>query len=479
MTTGNISELSSMIQATASQLLQTNASKSSDASFSMMMNQAGSSNEQSRQMQDNAGVNSSKQTEKYSDNGGSARSVNETGKAREKLEKTAKATKDPDQSEIDEKVTQAGEKVIDTIKEELSVEDEDVQNAMEALSMSMADLLDPVKLQQLFTELSPAEDSMALLTDEGLYSQFTQLTEMVEIITDEIKEELGITDEQFQIALEQLKAGEEAASETERFDTEAIQDMGTVSNEELKDTETVETANTTDKADSKEKLSANDEDVKAEVEHRVSSRRERVSERKEAGQNNTSGDGSLSNTDPGINQNIEQVDTVSDADIVSYSGMRQTNEIARQIVSQIQMRVTQETTSLEMELNPASLGRVALTIEAKNGVVTAAFAAQNEAVKAAIEGQIQLLQENLEKQGVKVEAVEVTIASHEFEQNLNKGNEQNQQRDEAQKTQAVAGRRHRINLSLEEDGDEEEMTEEETIARDMMIKNGNTVDFMA
>ena len=41
-----------------------------------------------------------------------------------------------------------------------------------------------------------------------------------------------------------------------------------------------------------------------------------------------------------------------------------------------------------MVLNPASLGHVALNIEAKNGVITAAFTAQNEAVRAVIENQM-------------------------------------------------------------------------------------------
>ena len=57
--------------------------------------------------------------------------------------------------------------------------------------------------------------------------------------------------------------------------------------------------------------------------------------------------------------------------------------------------------------------------------------AQNEAVKEAIESQVTQLKETLESQGVKVEAIEVTVGSREFNQNLdenNNGEEQHKQK---------------------------------------------------
>ena len=72
-------------------------------------------------------------------------------------------------------------------------------------------------------------------------------------------------------------------------------------------------------------------------------------------------------------------------------------------------------TQMEMELHPASLGNVRVQVAAKDGVITANFTTENESVKAALETQVVTLKNQLEEQGIKVEAVEVTVSSNAFE----------------------------------------------------------------
>lgn len=86
------------------------------------------------------------------------------------------------------------------------------------------------------------------------------------------------------------------------------------------------------------------------------------------------------------------------------------------------------------------------------------------------------LKENFAEQGVKVEAIEVTVQTHQFEQNL----EQGRDRGSNQENEAGVGRKRtrRINLN-EAFAEEEPQTEEDRIAADMMSANGNTVDFTA
>jgi len=82
---------------------------------------------------------------------------------------------------------------------------------------------------------------------------------------------------------------------------------------------------------------------------------------------------------------------------------------------------------------------------------------------------------NLNQAGVKVDSVEVTIASHGFERNLEQdANSKKQQEDAEPKTT-----RHRnINLNgLDELSGL--MTEEETLVAKMMAEQGNSVDFTA
>ena len=56
-------------------------------------------------------------------------------------------------------------------------------------------------------------------------------------------------------------------------------------------------------------------------------------------------------------------------------------------------------TSMEIALNPASLGSVNLHVSSKGGVISAQLYAQDEAVRAALESQVAALKESLEATG--------------------------------------------------------------------------------
>jgi len=129
---------------------------------------------------------------------------------------------------------------------------------------------------------------------------------------------------------------------------------------------------------------------------------------------------------------------------------------------------------MELQLHPASLGNLRIQIAAKEGVITATFTTENETVRAALESQLITLKENFEQQGVKVEAVEVTVASHAFEQNLNGDESHAGEQAEPEKKRGA----RRISLSeLTADGLEEELSDEDRIVAEMMKENGNTVDY--
>ncbi len=131
----------------------------------------------------------------------------------------------------------------------------------------------------------------------------------------------------------------------------------------------------------------------------------------------------------------------------------------------------------QMQLNPENLGKVYVNISSKEGVIHAQLAASNEAVRAALETQVADLRQNLNQAGVKVDAVEVTVASHEFEKNLEQNQESEKQQGERQQEQS-GGRRRNLNLSSL-DGLSGLMTEEETLAAQMMRENGNSMDVTA
>ena len=86
------------------------------------------------------------------------------------------------------------------------------------------------------------------------------------------------------------------------------------------------------------------------------------------------------------------------------------------------------------------------------------------------------LRQNLTQAGVKVDAIEVTVASHEFERNLEQNGESEKQQGERQE-EKVSHRRNLNSDSLDELSGL--MTEEETLAAQIMRDNGNSVDLTA
>ena len=207
-------------------------------------------------------------------------------------------------------------------------------------------------------------------------------------------------------------------------------------------------------------------------EHASRFSRNEMAENINAGENSVSFDNVTTQTQVNnLGEVVEVVTRYSNADA---------NQILSQVTESIRVDYSADATSLEMQLHPASLGTVNMQVSSTNGVVTAHILVQNEAVKAALEGQLIQLTQAFEEQGQKVEAVEVSVADYDLNQSMN-GQQQNGQNEaERQQKEAfrVSGMRHRINLNDFTEGDEETgITEEEKIARDMMARNGNTVDY--
>ena len=152
-----------------------------------------------------------------------------------------------------------------------------------------------------------------------------------------------------------------------------------------------------------------------------------------------------------------------------------TEDIMNQIMDYMKINLKGDVQELELQLHPASLGNVNVQIASKDGAITAQFTAQNEIVKAAIESQLVQLKEQFTEQGIKVDAVEVTVANYEFQQSFS-GNEK--EAGEEQNNGKKSHRRINLNeLDLEELPDD--MDDSEKIAADMMARSGNTVDYTA
>ena len=150
-----------------------------------------------------------------------------------------------------------------------------------------------------------------------------------------------------------------------------------------------------------------------------------------------------------------------------------TTDIIRQIVDQISIANTTGESVIEMQLNPENLGKLYINVTEKNSEITARIAVSNEAVKNALESQMATLRENLQDANIRVNDVEITIATHEFERNLeqNAGNENGRQGGQQYTHQSS-------NNGGNGSGQNETASDEARLAAQIMRDNGNSVDFM-
>lgn len=151
-----------------------------------------------------------------------------------------------------------------------------------------------------------------------------------------------------------------------------------------------------------------------------------------------------------------------------------TTDIIRQIVDQISIAKTTGESVIEMQLNPENLGKLYINVTERNSEITARIAVSNETVKNALESQMAALRENLQDANIRVNDVEITIATHEFERNLeqNAGNENGRQDGQQFTHQSSSNGGNRT-------GHNEAVSDEAGLAAQIMRDNGNSVDFMA
>lgn len=455
--------------------------------------------------------------------GGYAPVQNQTGKNKEQItvsvstdtvkSDTAKIRQASDpatqiRQKLSDKQKAVGDDVKDMVEEELDVTEEEVNHAMETLGLTAFDLFDPENLAKLTMELTGTEDTSALLMNEN----FVDLMQQIGAFETQLADQLGVSVEDLQAVLttEDVTADPQIAELVSEIssDQEPVQTQDVSQDVQIADESVQATQIATDAA----MRQPNTETVRTDV---------TMQEQPDAGevtqgvavevtaetQPDTEGEAQTGDLGAREDQDMESVWENQPGDKTIESGHDQAAthifgqvteqtmqvqpqttapqvqttvdvvDIMNQIAEFARVNVSQDTSSIEMQLNPENLGKIYLQIATtKEGTVHAQLAAQNEAVKAALETQVAELRQTLNQQGVKVDAIEVTVASHEFEQNLEQHAESEKRQGEEQE-QARPARRSLSRDSLDELSGL--MSEEEVIAAQIMKDNGNSMDVIA
>lgn len=381
--------------------------------------------------------------------------------------------------------------VKEILKDELGVSDEQVEDAMSILGLQWMDLLNPASLSQLVTQLTGTEDACSLLMSE----EFTNIMQNTDALVQNLSETLGISRDEWVALQNQLAELTVDFNETVDMADGGVQEMAPQTDATITSQDTTVMAATVQMTHTTEEA----QNVQPEEEAEDAAPVIQVNASEDAQtENNVSEDASGEMGEPAaqsqktkessVNEHAQNMEfqvraeqqTVAPEEVnkVASRTTIDVQDIMNQITEFAKVNLSSENSSIEMQLNPENLGKVYLHIAAtKEGNITAELAVSSETVKTALEAQIADLRTSLNQQGIKVDAVEVTIASHEFERNLEQNasgeEQQGSQREESGRT---AGRRLFRGELDELSG---LMNEEEALAAQIMKDHGNTMDVTA
>ncbi|HBA49954.1 MAG TPA: hypothetical protein DCZ91_19605 [Lachnospiraceae bacterium] len=321
----------------------------------------------------------------------------------------------------------AAVQLMEQIANVFGITTEELKSVMDSMEMGQADLLDPSRLRNLFLELGGAGDIYALITDGNLYDSYRmimrQLNQVLHESAIELEEEPDQLQTLFRDSLEALQ------------DTKVPMLIPENRMEGVQERAVLMTGESTSPNSGMSAEAVQDGQEAPKQDTGAQERNERQSESRANGDNQVNLFTQNFRSEQ-FRPELQQLQEISQDSPWSAD----TREIMDQILDYMKFNMNADTTSLEMQLHPESLGTLHIQIASRGGIVTANFITENEAVKVAVESQMLQLREQLEAQGVKVEAIEVTVQTHEFEQNLEQGRGRSQQEGEKRSR----GRRFRM-----------------------------------
>lgn len=400
-----------------------------------------------------------------------------------------------DATTVVEKVEAVAEEIKDVIKDELDITDEELEEAMETLGLTILDLFNPQSLAQLVTEITGEADSVSLLMDDSFknildeVSKLTnQLFEDLQISFDQVKEIIlpdFVETKDFQIPVEDINP---------EVPVEEVPDEALVTdeNQSIKPNEpqmvVTEQIKPVDNQETKpEEIQKPDLENPVEMKPRVEDNNDSSKQEFNFTKNAKTADDTpkisheavVRNDGMIFGQQNNEIQFMPEQEVVTLPTGEtvRAESIVNQLVEQAKVLTDSESTTMEMTLNPEGLGKIFMEVTQKGDTITAKIFTENDAVKQALENQMANLRVELNQNSTKVTSIEVSVGTHEFERNLEQNAKDDSRRDEQMKEQSPK-RRSQINLnSLDELSGV--MSEEDMLIAQIMRDNGNSLDFQA
>lgn len=401
--------------------------------------------------------------------------------------------------DLAEEISEITNQIVDKIKSEFEVTDEEIEEAMEVLGLTIADLTKPAELRNLLMELTGTTDSIELLTNVELYDSVKEVTDFASNLFTEVAKDFSLSTEQltemintesFEEALNEVDVSVTSNEAETEADAEVVSEV-TVD----KTTDAALAFENSDKANANETKpvesnnSNESEEVPIDTEKKAPDKIEKpesftqsslmndeaMNERSENRKNfnfdsSKNQEFTFNQTQAVTNQTVNTVGDIVET-VTSYTTGADTDNIMRQVTDYVKVHISDDVTKMEIELHPASLGTVNMQINSQNGQITAHLTVQNELVKSVLETQMIKLQETFDEQGTKVSAIEVTVAEYSLNsQSDNNYSEERNGRNYGSKKKGI---------NLNEIGSLDELDEEEQLEAKVMEMNGSSVNYTA
>lgn len=382
------------------------------------------------------------------------------------------------------------------VKGILGIDDAELEEAMASMGIVLTDLLDPNLLQQFVLQVAGGGENIDFLTNEALLQNYNDLFQaltdfmgenerdvmlLMEVLENPMPFE-GVLENANETVVSGMPAQDMAAAadaptltaasaQTQAGDQPIVKEHGNLGPEaDLVDHVTVQKAEGAEDSMAQNfseetgNGSFGEQELGRDVETLLYADRSDVKSSSE-----------FSNPVFADQMNVVQgnIQQVMDVNMNGVQRMQQMVDIVRQVSEQIRNTVDATATTMEMQLNPESLGKVLLTVSAKDGVMTANFKVQSEDARQALESQMYQLRETLEAKNLKVESVDVQISNFSFGQS-------NEAEGQMQKDAQKQGKR-KFSFDVAEDEEDMEVSQEtpEQMRRRVMLESGGSIDYTA
>ncbi len=397
--------------------------------------------------------------------------------------------------DTDKKLAAFDEDVRQVLKDKLGVTDEEITDAMQKLGLTIADLIQPNQLAQLTAELTGCENVGELLCNDS----FMEIVNKIGELSQNLLDDLGMTPQMFTETFaatvtdftNEKPADVEQVAEAENAEKPVVNDVPEQMVSDVKEDKTVQTVLNADETEAQKpednivlqkEVADNVKDTDDVNDGLMPEKTEEPDVKTESDKGQQTGSKNESGNASGQTAFVNQEHVADPAavktpeNVPEFSRQLDTLDLIRQVTEFTKITVREAQTTMEMQLNPEHLGKIYIEVTTKEGNVSAHIMTQNELVKEALEAQMAELKQSMNQAGVKVDAVEVTVGSHEFEKNL----EQNAKQEErqAEEQEKASPKTRRINLD-ELDELSGVMSEEEALVAQIMADHGNSVDYTA